>query len=196
MEFDPAIHDRRSIRWRGYDYSSRGLYFVTTCTQGREQFLGTIEKSKSRPSEAGKAVLHTWYALPERFPQVELNAFVVMPNHIHGIMAFVGTGLPAGGPFIRGAASSAPTLGKILRAFKSISAIEVNKILGRKGVSVWQRNYYERVIRNARELEATQRYILENPLRWEFDPENPKAKTPDSRMPWELQDNEVGHPAR
>lgn len=176
------------MRLRGFDYSSRGLYFVTICTHHREPFLGTIENAQSIPAEAGSAVLAAWFDLPRRFPSVELDAFVVMPNHVHGILVFVGTGMPVGGHFIRGAArgaaSSAPTLGDVMRAFKSISGIAINRILKRSGVPAWQRNYYEHIIRDSRELDGAQRYITDNPLRWEFDPENPLAARGDYTMPW------------
>ncbi|MGH9795755.1 MAG: transposase, partial [Candidatus Acidiferrales bacterium] len=184
MAFDPLIHHRRSIRLKGFDYSSRGLYFVTICTHRREQFLGRIENAQSIPAETGKAVLAAWFDLPRRFPSVELDAFVVMPNHVHGILVLVGTGMPVGGHFIRGAASSAPTLGDVMRAFKSISGIAINRILGRSGVPAWQRNYYEHIIRDSRELDGAQRYIADNPLRWQFDPENPLATHADGAMPW------------
>lgn len=97
---------------------------------------------------------------------------------------FVGTGMPVGGQFVRGAASSAPTLGDVMRAFKSISGIAINRILKRSGVPAWQRNYYEHIIRDSRELDGAQRYITDNPLRWEFDPENPLAARGDYTMPW------------
>jgi REP element-mobilizing transposase RayT len=102
---------------------------------------------------------------------MELDAFVVMPNHVHGIAVFVGAGLAL--PEENGAASSAPTLGDVVRAFKSLSAIHVNRLLRRSG-PLWQRNYYEHVIRNERELDKIREYIATNPLRWALDRENPQ----------------------
>ena len=185
MAFDPVLHHRQSFRWKGFDYSSRGLYFITACTSGRELLFGEVANGRCQLSPAGQAVRAAWYGLQERFAEVQFDAFVVMPNHMHAILVNVGTGLPAGGRFIQGAASSAPTVGRIMRAFKSVSAIEVNRLLGRNGQPVWQRNYYERVVRNHSEAEAIRRYIGENPARWELDPENPNAKSVETRMPWE-----------
>ena len=102
-----------------------------------------------------------WHDLPARFPTVALDEFTVMPNHIHGII------------FLMGAASSAPTLGKVIRAFKSISAIEANKALNRSGQPFWQRSYYEHIIRDEDELHALRQYIRDNPLKWDEDPDNP-----------------------
>ena len=104
--------------------------------------------------------------------------FTAMPNHVHAIVTIVGAGLalPSGEGMTgteQGAASSAPTMPDVVRAFKSISAIRVNRLLSRKGQPLWQRNYFEHVIRNEGEPERVRQYVLENPLRWELDRENP-----------------------
>ena len=127
-----------------------------------------------RLNDAGQAAQAEWVQLPERFQFIELDEFVIMPNHLHGII-LVGAGLapPDGGAPNRGAASSAPTLGNILRAFKSISAIAVNRLLGRSGRSLWQRNYYEHIVRNENELAHIREYIANNPAQWALDRENP-----------------------
>jgi REP element-mobilizing transposase RayT len=128
-------------------------------------------------------VTQIWHELPTRYGHIELGQgkFVVMPNHVHGII-HVGALLaapqfapPGRGDASKGAASSAPTLGNILRAFKSISAIAVNRLLGRSGRSLWQRNYYEHIIRNEHELALTREYIANNPLQWALDRENPDS---------------------
>ena len=116
---------------------------------------------------------------------IELGPFVVIPNHVHGILANVGGTGAAQEEKKEGAASSAPTLGAILRAFKSLSAIAINKRWVKSGKAVWQRNYYEHVIRDGREMGIIRRYILENPVRWDFDPENPNAKSQNARAPWD-----------
>jgi putative transposase len=133
-------------------------------------------------SNAGEIVLQTWETLPLRFPMVILDAFVVMPNHAHGILMIADTGMLSVGKK-QGAASSAPTngggerntptLGKIMRSFKSISAIACNRVLERNGVPFWQRNYYERAIRNEDELNRFRQYIENNPIRWAEDHNNP-----------------------
>ena len=164
MKYDPNIHHRRSIRLPGYDYSQPGAYFVTICTYNRELSL-QVEQVK----EAARSV---WNSLPARFPDVVLDEFVIMPNHIHGIIILAPT---AGTPLDTGAASSAPTLGQIVRAFKSLSAIEANRILGWSERPFWQRNYYEHIIRDEGELNITRQYIRDNPLKWEQDPDSPAS---------------------
>ena len=165
-------YHRRSIRLQGYDYSAAGAYFVTVCAKNRECLFGEVVEGAMRPNEAGLIAADTWVSLPARFPTVDVDEFVVMPNHVHGIVVItddtaVGAGLalpstsanrgaassaPASGSVVAGAASSAPTsgsvvagaassapLGDVVRAFKSISAINVNRLPGRVGQPVRQR---------------------------------------------------------
>ena len=135
-----------------------------------------------RLNDAGRTIRSVWQALPGRFSGLELDAFVVMPNHVHGIAAFVGAGLALPGD--KGAASSAPTSGDgvahgvptladVIRAFKSLSAIHVNRLLRRSG-PLWQRGYFDHVVRDDRDLERIREYIATNPLRWALDRENPQ----------------------
>ncbi len=179
VKFNPDKHHRRSTRLKGYDYSGAGAYFITICTHGRECLFGEVMDGAMRLNDTGRAVQAEWARLPERFQSVDLDEFVVMPNHVHGII-HVGALLAA--PLLvppgQGAASSAPTLGDILRAFKSISAIAVNRLLGRSGRSLWQRNYYEHIIRNEHELARAREYIANNPLQWALDRENPDSSQP------------------
>ena len=153
MKYRPQGLHRRSIRLQGFDYSQAGAYFITICTHNRALFL--------QAERVQEVVRSAWHDLPLRFPSVVLDEFVIMPNHVHGIIS------------LRGAASSAPTLGRVVRAFKSVSAIAANKALGRSGQPFWQHNYYEHVIRDEEELNAVRRYIRENPLKWSDDPDNP-----------------------
>jgi REP element-mobilizing transposase RayT len=201
-------HDRRSLRLNGYDYAQAGAYFVTICTQDRACLLGDIVDGEMQLNAAGSEVQAVWNELPRRFAHLELDAFVVMPNHIHGIIVirgrgescirpddcqqqdsgdqkdrpygtnhvhgiatFVGAGLAL--PEEKGAASSAPTLADVVRAFKSLSAIRVNRLIMRSG-PLWQRNYYEHVVRNERELDKIREYVATNPLKWALDRENPQ----------------------
>jgi putative transposase len=241
------VHDRRSLRLNGYDYAQAGAYFVTICTQDRACLFGDVADGEMRLNDAGRMVRSVWEALPDRFPRTGLDAFVVMPNHVHRIIVIagpcpvvgagpracpdpgqtetvppVGAGLalpeengaaipgrgescirpddfrrPGSGdhkdrpygtnrihaiaafvraglalPEEKGAASSAPTLGDLVRTFKSMSAIRVNRLLMRSG-PLWQRNYYEHVVRNERELDQIREYIVNNPLKWALDRENP-----------------------
>ena len=155
MPYDSRIHHRRSIRLPGYDYTTAGYYCITICTDRRELILDSPAISA--------AVEAAWHSLAERFPGIGLDEFVIMPNHVHGIL-----GLPP-------RAGQQVSLGNVVRAFKSISAIAANRLLRRSGRPFWQRNYFERIIRSDRELLATREYIRNNPLNWILDSENPSA---------------------
>jgi REP element-mobilizing transposase RayT len=159
MKYDPGIHRRRSVRLARYDYAQPGAYFVTICANNRELSL--------QADQVKEAVRSVWLGLPARFPRVVLDEFVIMPNHLHGIIILAPTAAS------KGAASSAPTLGQIIRAFKSLAAIEANRILCSSERPFWQRNYYEHIIRNEDELNIIQQYIRDNPLKWDLDPDNP-----------------------
>jgi putative transposase len=176
MKFDPEKHRRRSIRLPGYDYSWTGVYFVTFCTLNRENLLGQVADGEMLLNAAGEILGKKWAELPEHFPNVSLDAFMVMPNHVHGVIFIASAG--------RGAASGAPTLGMVIRAFKSISAIEINRLLGRAGQPLWQRNYYEHIIRNDESLNRIREYILSNPLSWHLDRENLQAQGKDDFDTW------------
>ena len=89
MKYNPDIHHRRSIRLQGYDYSSPGAYFVTMCTHNRECLFGEIANGKMRLNELGKIASQCWLAIPDHFPHARLGAFVIMPNHVHGIIWIV-----------------------------------------------------------------------------------------------------------
>ena len=164
--YDPRIHHRRSIRLAEHDYSQVGAYFVTICTHNRALSL--------QAESVREVVRSAWCGLAARFPAVALDEFVIMPNHVHGIIILADAA-------IRGAACSAPTgmgggassLGHVVRAFKSISAIEANKILGQSNRPSWQRNYYEHIIRDEEELTVLRQYIRDNPGNWLDDPDNP-----------------------
>ena len=193
-----SVFRRRSLRLRGFDYSQEGAYFVTICTHDRACLFGEVVDGEMRLNDVSRVVQTVWDGLLERFPSVELDAFVVMPNHVHGILVVgaalappkrrnVGAGLalPLGG-----AASSAPTgttsttLGNVVRAFKSMSAIGVNRLLKRLGQPLWQRGYYEHIIRSEKSLSRIQEYIATNPSSWELDRENPRRKGEDEFDRW------------
>jgi len=188
----------RRRRLPGFDYSKEGAYFVTICTRERECLFGAVVDGKMRLNDVGRVVQTIWGGLSDRFPTIELVSFVVMPNHVHGILLVgaalappkrrkVGAGLalPVGG-----AASSASTrfasttLGTVVRAFKSISAIGVNRLLSRSGESLWQRSYHEHVIRGEEALNRIREYIATNPLRWQLDGENSERTGDDEFDRW------------
>jgi len=177
---------RKQLRLPGYDYAFPGVYFVTICSAGKVAVFGSVSGESIVLSRAGEIVRAEWIGLAERFARLVLDEFVIMPNHLHGVLAFVGHAggaSPAGGisPATMGGASPgaspSPTLFDVIGAFKSISTIKVNKLLGRRGVPLWQRSYYEHIVRTGEDLRKIQRYILEKPLMWSLDPENPNCKS-------------------
>jgi len=176
MKYDPDIYHRRSIRLKGYDYSKAGAYFVTICAQNRECLLGDIVDGETRLNDAGKMVKRCWGEIPTHFPHVELDEFIVMPNHMHGIIVICPTG--------RGMACRAPTqrqfakpiagsLSTIIGSFKSATTRQINHIRNTPGHHVWQRNYYERIIRSEEEMDRIRTYIIDNPVKWAGDEDNP-----------------------
>jgi putative transposase len=169
---EAPTHRRFNLRLKNFDYSQPGYYFVTICVPDWKPILSRVFGGKVILNQAGTAVHKTWLDLPRRFPSINIHEFVVMPNHFHGILQLTQPIRIAP----KGAASSAPTtgkpfeyptVGKVLRAFKSISAIDVNRILVRKAEPVWQRGYYDHIIRTGQDFEEIRAYILENPARWE-----------------------------
>ena len=179
MRIDPQIHHRRSIRLKAYDYSLAGAYFVTVCVENQECLLGEVVDSDVWLSEPGGVVQDEWDRLPIRFPTIELDAFQIVPNRISGILVITDSCTPITAPV--GALLAAPktaqegrtSLFRVMRAFKSITAIACNRILNQSGVSFWQRGYHEHIIRNQRELEEIRAYIANNPAKWQEDHENP-----------------------
>ncbi len=142
------------MRLRGYDYARGGAYFVTLCTAQREAMLATIRDGDVVLTEAGAIVQAQWEALPDRFANVALDACVIMPDHLHAIVLLHGDGL------------ARTPLSGILRAFKPITGIEVNRRRGTPGAAVWQPRFFDRVIRDEVEMERARRYIADNPARW------------------------------
>jgi REP element-mobilizing transposase RayT len=175
MELDPLKCHRRSIRLPGYDYSQAGAYFVTVCTHRRRCLSGQIADGEMHLSEAGHIARAVWHELRARFPFIESDQFVVMPNHVHGIVLAVGAQFiaPTNLPTRQGAINRAPTLGEIVRVFKALTTRRIHA--SRVADFGWQRNYFEHVIRNERELNLIQRYIIANPMQWDLDCENPLA---------------------
>jgi putative transposase len=174
MKFDPDRHHRRSIRLRGYDYSQAGAYFVTVCVQGRERLFGDVVDGEMRLNDAGQMVVQCWHELPAHFFHLELDEFVVMPNHMHGIIIVGAPFMAPYGPGAvnQGAINRAPTgLGEIVRSFKALATRRIRQA----GVTVfaWQRNYYEHIIRDEESLNRIREYIVNNPLQWALDRENP-----------------------
>ena len=165
---------RRSIRLRGFDYSQAGVYFVTIVCQGRACLFGKVADGTMRLSNTGRLVTDAWQWLETQYPYVKLDEFVVMPNHLHGLIMITDDSRRGGSRTApTGATSKRKPLGRLIGAFKTVSTKQVNRLHGRSGSPLWQRNYFEHVVRNEESLTKIRQYIRDNPLRWEFDKENP-----------------------
>ena len=212
MTYNRDIHHRQSLRLKTHDYTAAGAYFVTICTQGR---MCVIDDAIVRG-----IITDVWHALPRRFPTIALDEFVVMPNHIHltvwlqagqTVQGQIGQGqaLPLHGAPDAGArewvipeptrVNANPKLGDVIGAFKSlVTTVYLDWIEAhdpKRSASFWQRNYYEHVVRNERELLAIRQYIIDNPLRWELDMDNPqniRRRTPATKVEDYLADMDTG----
>ena len=167
MKFNPDIHHRKSIRLKNYDYSQAGLYFITICTEHCRCLFGTIQDGNMVLNDAGNMIAKQWHELSNRFLSVVLHEYVVMPNHFHGIIEFVGA-IPCGcpGPVL--------TVGDVVGAFKSLSTNEYIKNVKQNNWQsfagkLWQRDYYEHIIRNEASFLKIAEYIQNNPLKWQED---------------------------
>ena len=218
MKYNPEKHHRRSLRLQVYDYTSSGAYFITICTRQRECLFGEIVNGEMGLNELGQLVDACWQRLPLHFPNLQLDAFVVMPNHIHGILvltdgrgAALGNngepstknicpnatphsdakpgvafgqkgsinakdGLPNAAPLLPRLVSG--SVGAIVLNFKSITTRTLNRIKRSPGLSLWQRNYHEHIIRSDKSLQTIRHYIQQNPSSWQQDqlhPNNPSC---------------------
>jgi putative transposase len=193
---------RKSLRLPGYDYAQPGAYFVTLCTWNRFSLFGEIIEGEMHCNDFGRIASKTWEWLPQQYPHIELDAWIVMPNHLHGIVLINedrrgrsrqnGTGRSRPTPTVGNQLTSAPEnpsidtiddsmtrkpLGQIIGAFKTVSGKQINLLRKTPAESVWQRSFFEHIIRNERALEEIRSYILNNPMRWILDKDN-LATTP------------------
>jgi len=169
------IYHRHSIRLKGFDYSRSGAYFVTVCTQDRACVFGDVVAGNIRRNAAGRMIDKWWLELNRGFSNVKTDEYAIMPNHFHGIV-FI-TDASNGG---RGAPACAP-LSRIVQWFKTMTTNEYIrgvKTAGWPAFSgrLWQRNYYEHVVRTDASLNRIREYIRNNPAKWESDRENPMAR--------------------
>lgn len=191
---DQPRPQRQSIRLPDYDYSTEGVYFITICTKNRECLFGEIKNGAMELSKVGQVVRNYWLEIQKHFENVQLDEFVIMPNHLHGIIILekrVECIQPlqknhVGVQYIEPAPGPAPTqtkyqhvtpksIGSIIRTFKAAVTrwCRENSLEGQ----IWQRNYYEHVVRNEKSLNKIRQYILDNPLNWTQDAENPACCT-------------------
>lgn len=166
MKFDPEKHHRHSIRLKNYDYSQAGAYFVTIDIQNRDHLFGNIVNGEMILNDGGKMIDEQWNALKERFPSVDLDIYQIMPDHFHGIIVIVGATL-----VVARDDAKPTTLGDIIGAFKSITTHEYikgveNQHWQRFSKRLWQRNYYEHVVRDENDLERIRKYIQLNLSNW------------------------------
>jgi REP element-mobilizing transposase RayT len=169
----------------GYDYTQPGAYFVTICTHDGEPLFGEVIDGIMHLNRFGRIAQVCWSNLPRHYPYVVLDEFVVMPTYAHMVIVLAGDpiqAVPATESAPSGDQLPAPMchgLPEVVRAFKTFSAKRINALRRTPGAPVWQRNYYEHIIRNDRALKAIRKYIRDNPLRWHLDRYNPAAIGPD-----------------
>ncbi|GIV55248.1 MAG: hypothetical protein KatS3mg040_0016 [Candidatus Kapaibacterium sp.] len=168
-------------------------YFVTICTQGRACLFGQVVEGQMRLNEAGHIAQQCWTDIPNHFPHVQLDVFIIMPNHVHGILVITENVDNVGATHASPLPNTAPPLphgprpgsiGAIIGSFKSAATRHINILRGTPGAPIWQRNYYEHVIRTEDALHCIRQYIVTNPLRWHLDRENPDrtGRNPDEEM--------------
>jgi putative transposase len=195
MKYDPKQHHRRSIRLRGYDYSLPGAYFITICIHHKQCLLGEIVEGQMHRNTYGEIVQEEWFRSATIRKEIQLDAWMVMPNHVHGIVKitpvgahghaphddspqpFVTPGVGAHGHVTQYGAPPQRrqrSLATFVGGFKSAVKVRINYMRGTPGLPVWQSNYYEHVVRDEDELDKIREYILTNPVRWRDDRENPE----------------------
>ncbi len=175
--------NRRSIRLKEYDYSVPGEYFITICTKDRVHLFGNIDNDRMHESQLGKIVRDCWVEIPKHFPNVELDEFVVMPNHVHGIIGINPVGVQYIEPLPNRYQHIIPgSVGSIIRSFKSA----VTRWCTKNGFKDfrWQRNYFEHIIRDDKSLDRIREYIASNPEQWHHDRENIQQEAPDKFDEW------------
>jgi REP element-mobilizing transposase RayT len=171
-------HYRHSIRLPGYDYTQPGAYFITICTYQKQCWFGDIIDGEMHFNQLGFIVYQFWRSLPHRFPHIELDAFVVMPNHVHGILVITDTRISTiekdtlrKEQFGRPVPGSIPT---VIRSFKSAVTKRINVMRELSTPPIWQNNYYESIVRIEKGLDRVRQYIINNPTNWTEDEENPQ----------------------
>lgn len=166
------MHNRRSIRLKDYDYRQNGAYFVTICSHERLCLFGSIGDGEMVLNDWGRITQTSWSEIPAHYPMVELDVFVVMPNHVHGIIVITGDNELQSIGAQHGATPNnvAPnSLGSIVRTFKAAVTRHINRLLDAPDHPIWQRNYHEHIIRNENTLNTIRAYVDNNPAKWAED---------------------------
>jgi putative transposase len=146
---------KNSLRLQGYDYAQAGYYFVTVCTHERQCLFGEVAECGITLNEAGLVIQSIWNDLPCRFPGIGLDEYIIMPNHIHGIIILNGESVED---------KPTPALGEVIRAFKAVAAHTIR--VSHVPTFAWQSKYYDHIIRNDKDLDRIRQYIATNPARW------------------------------
>ena len=180
MSYDPEKHHRRSIRHPSYNYRDDGAYFITICTRHRVLAFGDIVNDRLEPTKRGLIARACWEEIPDHRRYVSLDAFVVMPNHVHGVFWIETERATQVSPLRAGTARLAPgSVGAIVGAYKAAVSRQINKLRPGAASDLWQPNYYEHIIRSERARHAIREYIVTNPQRWASDSENPAGNGAD-----------------
>jgi putative transposase len=161
VKYNPDFHHRQSIRLQGYDYTKAGAYFITICTHHRAYLFGEIDSGIMELNALGNIAQSHWQKLSQHHANIIVDEFIVMPDHLHGIIMIVESSIDHPQP-----------ISEIIRGFKTFSARAINKTRGLRGIPVWQRNYYDRIIRDELEIDRVRQYIINNPQKWDTDKSN------------------------
>ena len=171
---------RKSFRLKGWDYSSPGAYFVTICTHKKQSIFGSVENGAMQLNPCGNLVRECWEALPTHYTDINNQIFIVMPNHVHGIIMLASENRRSGSYInkeVEYQRKPDPTdsfsLSEVIRGFKSYSSKAVNEARHSPGTTVWQRSFYEQIIRTEKEYREIGEYIVYNAAKWDNDSENP-----------------------
>jgi putative transposase len=193
MQYDPDRHHRRSVRLAGYDYAQEGAFLVTLCTRERECLFGEVVDGAMHLNALGQVAEEEWWRSADIRVEVRLGPLVVMPNHLHGVIAIVAPeGALPHGPFAHpvgvgayephdnvGAHGRAPlqrdphSLGSFVAGYKSAVTARINAMRQTAGTPVWQRGFHEHIVRSEEDWERIAAYIDANPRQWQADSENP-----------------------
>lgn len=155
---------RKTIRLFAESYEQRRAYFVTVCTHEKQCLLSDVDGQFVGLSKRGELVRSAWLCLPDKFPALALDEYILMPNHLHAILCLVGAGLARPSSEVK--AANHYSLIDVMRVFKSVSTIQVNREFKTPGAPLWQRSYFDHIIRDAEDLRNHRKYIIENPMRW------------------------------
>jgi putative transposase len=177
MTVPAEIEFRRHTRLHGFDYRSSFAYFITVCVRNRECVFGSIANDAVSLTRRGMIARDCWFDIPDHHAHVELDALVIMPNHVHGILLFVGDASRVGvTPASRPSLATGPasgSLGAVVGSYKSAVTRKIHRLRPGAGTGLWQPNYHDHIIRNDGARDRIREYINANPLRWTQDAENP-----------------------